>query len=163
MEKYQTFGRRFWAGILDSIILLPITWGITFFFLFVSPMPLVNTFSSIAVGLVSVGYYILMHNYYGQTLGKMAVKVKVLDISETPINFGQAVVRSLPQIIPVMYSISFSTAGDSIDTVARSSSQIIYGSLVVFYIADVVVCLVSEKRRALHDFIAGTIVVRTDV
>lgn len=163
MEKYQTFWRRFWAGVLDSLILLPITWGITVFFLFVSPMPLMMTFSSIAVGFVSVSYYILMHNFYGQTLGKMAAKVKVLDISETPINFGQAVVRSLPQIIPVMYSISFSTADESIDSVARSGVNIIYGSLLVFYLADVVVCLISEKRRALHDLIAGTVVVKTDV
>lgn len=163
MEKYETLGRRFWAVILDSIILLPITWGITFFFLFVSPMSLTMTFSSIAVGVLSVGYYVLMHNRYGQTVGKMAAKVKVLDLSEMPVNFGQAVVRSLPQIIPVMYGISFSTADDSIDSAARLGSQIIYAWLFLFYLADIVVCMANEKHRALHDFIAGTIVVRTDV
>jgi uncharacterized RDD family membrane protein YckC len=163
MEKYETVWQRFGAGILDSIILLPISWGITFFILFVSPRLLENTFSSIAVSFVSVGYYILMHSRYGQTLGKMVTKVKVLDNAETPINFGQAVLRSLPQLLPLMFAISFSTADDSIDSISQSGLMIIYISLVVFYLADIVVCLVNEKRRALHDFIAGTVVVKTNL
>jgi uncharacterized RDD family membrane protein YckC len=161
MEKYQTFGRRFGAAILDSLVLLPINWGVSFVIVLISTTP---TMLSWAVpGFISALYYILMHYYRGQTLGKMAAKVKVLDDSETPINFGQSIVRSLPQLFIPMFAVSFSTADQSAAETIALLAGLIYGLTFLFSVANVVVCLANDKRRALHDFIAGTIVVRTDV
>ena len=109
-NKYETFGRRVGAAILDSFILFPVGLGISLVFLFFNiASPLLG---SAAAGLISAAYYILTHYRYGQTFGKMAAKVKVLDDSENPINFGQAIVRSLPQLLVPMFAISFSTAGE---------------------------------------------------
>ena len=162
MEKYETFGRRFGAAFLDSIILIPVGWGISFVFLFVGYTPPLLT--SAVLGLFSAAYYILTHWRYGQTIGKKVAQVKVLDDSETPINFGQAIIRSLPQLLIPMFAVSFSTAGeqqngDSMDFWA----SMVYGLTAVFSVVNVIVCLANEKRRALHDFLAGTVVVRTDI
>jgi len=162
MEKYETLWRRIGAFILDSIILSLVSWGILFVFLFTGSSPAIAAVSSALVAVVSVSYSILLHTLYGQTVGKMAAKVKVLDDSENPINFGQAVLRSLPQLVLAMFALSFSTAdADAFSTTVLA--VLINGSVTVFFIGDVIVFLVNEKRRALHDFIAGTIVVRTDV
>jgi uncharacterized RDD family membrane protein YckC len=160
MEKYNTLWRRFIALFIDSIILIPVNWGIALALSIINILPTLIT--SAFTGLISVLYYILMHYYFGQTVGKMAGKVKVLDDSETPVNFGQSVLRSLPQLLPVMFAFSFSTADETADSIALWAG-LIYGFTGLFSIADIIVCLANDKRRALHDFIAGTIVVRTDV
>jgi uncharacterized RDD family membrane protein YckC len=161
MEKYQTFWRRVGASILDSLILTPVNWGVSFVFLLVGTAPVMLSWA--VPGFIAVLYYILMHYYGGQTLGKMAARVKVLDDSETPVNLGQAIIRSLPQLLPVMFAVSFSTAGESSAHLIEFWASLIYGLTGLFFIADVAVCLFNEKRRALHDLIAGTVVVRTDV
>lgn len=162
MEKYKTLGRRFGAIVLDSFILMPITGVASFIFFFIDLTPN-KVISSMIPGFISVFYYILMHAYNGQTFGKMAAKVKVLNDSETPINFGQAVLRSLPQLFPVMFAFSSLTANQSDESSIKFWASIIYGLVSLFFILDVIVCLTNEKHRALHDFIAGTIVIKTDV
>lgn len=161
MEKYQTFGRRFGAAILDSIILFPVNWIVSFAVLAIAAAPTILSWA--IPGFISALYYILMHYYFGQTLGKMAAKVKVLDDSETPVNLGQSIVRSLPQLIIPMFAVSFSTADQSDAETLWLWASFIYGFTFLFSLANAIVCLANEKRRALHDFIAGTIVVRTEV
>jgi len=161
MEKYQTFGRRVGAGILDSIIILPVNWGVSILLTVISPTSTMLVWA--VPGFISALYFILMHYYRGQTLGKMVAGVKVLDDSETPINFGQSIVRSLPQLFIPMFAVSFSTADQSAADTIAFLAGLIYVLTSLFSIVNVIVCLANDKRRALHDFIAGTIVVRTDV
>jgi uncharacterized RDD family membrane protein YckC len=163
MEKYQTFWRRVGASILDSFILAPVSWIIALVFILVDSSPAMTAVSSALVGIISVFYNILTHNLYGQTVGKLVAKVKVLDDSEKSINFGQAVLRSFPQLIIAMFAVSFSTADKSAADSARFIGTIIYWLFGLFLVADVIICLSNEKHRALHDFIAGTVVVKTDV
>ena len=160
MEKYETLGKRFGAVIIDFFVLLPVT-IIAGFLVFIAPD--FAAFGSLLNGLISVLYCILMHYRYGQTVGKMAFKVKVLDESEAPITFGQSILRSLPQLIPVMFAVSFSTADNSEGSSAEFWTRTVYAFSIAFYLVDALVCAASEKHRALHDFIAGTMVVRTDV
>jgi len=162
MDKYETFWRRVGAAVLDSFVLIPVSWGISFVFLFISDLP--SLLGSAAAGLISAIYSIFMHYRFGQTLGKMAARVKVLDDSENPINFGQAIIRSLPQLLVPMFAVSFSTAGESYegDSIEFWES-LVSGLTALFSVVNVIVCLANEKRRALHDFIAGTVVVRTDI
>lgn len=162
-NKYETFGKRVGAAILDSIILVPVSWGVSFVFLFIGNAP--PLLASAVSGLISAAYYILTHYRYGQTVGKKVVQVKVLDDSEIPINFGQAIVRSLPQLLVPMFAVSFSTAGAPPDGAHPIEfwASMVYGLIAIFSVVNVIVCLANKKRRALHDFIAGTIVVRTDI
>jgi uncharacterized RDD family membrane protein YckC len=161
MEKYETFWRRVGAAFLDSVVLIPVNWGVSFAVVLLNTPSLMLSWA--VPSFIASLYYILMHYYGGQTLGKMAAKVKVLDDSENRLSLGQAILRSLPQLLIPMFAVSFSTADPSAAEPIALWAGVIYGFTVVFWIADAMVCLASEKRRALHDFIAGTIVVRTDV
>ena len=156
MEKYRTFWRRVVAAILDTILLSIVNLIVMGFL-----APVADRIAFSLTGLLSLAYYVSLHFYYGQSLGKMAAKVKVLDDSETPLNLGQTILRYLPQLIPVMFTVSFSTAGDN--SAAVLWEPLISGLTSLFVLVDVVVCLANDKRRALHDFIAGTVVVRTDI
>jgi uncharacterized RDD family membrane protein YckC len=162
MEKYRTFSARFWALILDSILLLPLTifqeliksaefsqsskWALFF---------LVD-----AAGII---YFIVMHGLFGQTVGKMLAKVKVLDISEAPVKFRQAVLRDLPQLLfsVCLYGFLYPFSPDEIQTNSTAFWKIPFIYLIlVWHVADIVVFFTNEKRRALHDYVAGTVVVK---
>ena len=97
------------------------------------------------------------------------MKVEVLNLSESPITFTQAVTRSLPQLLPVFISASILTRqlltrtenalNNEMFEIAFSAAYVLYS---IWLIGDIISALVTEKKRALHDFIAGTVVVRTD-
>jgi len=168
MEKYRTFSPRFFAQLIDGIIFITIYYFYELI-LMVPEMPV----SIIIAGLIISDfcyffYSIYLHSVYGQTLGKMALKIKVLDISENPIKLHQAFLRDAPNILSTIPFLAFdiyqiSTAG-LIDESLRDN-QLDYTALTivsVWLIAEIIVTLSNKKRRAIHDFIAGTVVVRTN-
>jgi uncharacterized RDD family membrane protein YckC len=167
MDKYQTIGARFVASIIDTLIFLPV--GYIIGPLFVSLDSSIGTafWGEVFLQLIAVSYYILMHYYYGQTFGKMLFKVKVLDISEQRITFLQATLRSLPTLIALVITINFNNpqildghASSNDIWVAKNLLVLITGLLSLFNLANAISLLVTEKHRALHDYIAGTIVVK---
>jgi len=81
--------------------------------------------------LVSAGYVVWMHGRWGQTLGKMATGVKVVQVSGEPIGYGRALGRWLA------LSLNLFTLG----------------------IGYLMAGLRSDKR-ALHDLVAGTRVIK---
>jgi len=164
MEKYVTLGKRFGALIIDSILLAIVNAVFSFVLIFLTDTNSILQFIiSALTNLIYVFYFILLHAYYGQTIGKIIFRVKVVDDSESPINFGQSVLRSMPQLIPALFVATLVNPNLYEDSSIQVVSIIISVAAGIFGVADIVVCLVNEKRRALHDFIAGTIVVRTDI
>jgi uncharacterized RDD family membrane protein YckC len=95
MEKYQTVIPRFFAILVDTVIV----WGIIYLY----ENFILNTKASISIAIIwtiitlifANVYNIYLTCFYGQTLGKMLMKVKVVDISEIPVTFCQAVLRRL--------------------------------------------------------------------
>lgn len=67
--------------------------------------------------IISLAYYILMEAYCnGQTLGKMATKIKVVQESGQPCDLGTAVVRNILRIVdflPFCYLIGAILIGSS--------------------------------------------------
>lgn len=153
MNYHEILRSRFLALIIDSIIILPVFITGTFLVSFFDNSILKFLFSHLSE-TVSVFYVILMHAFYGQTLGKKILKIKVFDISGKPIIFGQAVLRSLPQIASILFTLTFSASQEP-----ESQFALWFGIfLLVFNFADIIVCIFTEKHRALHDLIAGTLV-----
>ncbi len=172
-EKYSTFSPRFWTGWVDACVLWPINFSVYI---------LLTLGLSTGLGVVLVlvqsfawlFYTVGMHAKYGQTYGKMVCKVRVVDFrTEGSLSFRQAFIR---EVIPVVLSAGL--AGYeiyAIGTGALSQANIARGEFVahrIFWflagvpflwaVAEGVSMLMNEKRRALHDFIAGTVVVRTN-
>jgi uncharacterized RDD family membrane protein YckC len=166
MEKYKTFLPRLVALLIDSFIMLPI--GISDDWFRQAEFPPLFFYIWIPLSsLVFPVYMIMMHGLYGQTLGKMWMNVKVLDAAaEKPIGFKQAILREMPQLIfnlgMIYLGIVFLDENPESENV--KSAYGIFGALAaVWGLADILTFLFNDKRRALHDFIAGTVVVKTNV
>ena len=167
-NKYKTFWRRFWAAILDSLITsIPLaiidvvleTLGV------IGPDSRV-LFDDVTYAVVLV-YYIAMHARYGQTLGKMLTEVKVVHKSETRgITVGRAILRDIVPVIGFLVSVGVSVVYTLTPVTLDSMSNfIVIGGAYVFasilwFVVEVITMLFNRKRRAVHDFIAGTVVVR---
>ena len=162
--KYETAKPRFLALFIDSLVFLPLT--ILSYAVGDSNLPLVIFYLWVLVVNLAYPFYtILMHARYGQTLGKMVAKVKVVDLNDNPITIQHAVMRELPQIIfnssLIFVSLPNTVQAQDASYFSISSVTSIIGFSVIFWsISDILVFLFNDKRRALHDFIAKTVVIR---
>lgn len=171
MNKYQTIFLRFIALIIDCILLIPL-W---FFGLDVSSGFVKNGLSQeLSIFTVSIlfwlffnSYYILMHAFFGQTIGKLLTGVKVVSSAEMKINLGQSMVRSLPHIIPIIILLGFNSrhllTGETNQKdiqVANAVASLLNIGVLIWTVLNIIVALSDDKHRALHDYFAGTIVVK---
>ena len=163
LNKYSTAGRRFVAGLVDGMVLLPIglidSWALDSS----PPLTAIWLLISYPAGWV---YSVLMHGYYGQTIGKMVCGVKVLDTSEHPITMRQAFLRDSVIIVINTLSLVISLyvviiGGGSRSRTLANMDWIVGFMAFIWFAAEIVTLLTNRKRRAIHDFIAGTVVVRT--
>lgn len=175
-EKFHTFGPRFWTGSVDSCILWPVGFVAVVLLSFTLPA-VIAALVIIAQNLIWLYYTVHMHARYGQTYGKMVTKVRVVDAkTEGPLSFGQALLREGVPLVAALGIVGYEvyvllTATNS----ASAQAAIIQGGIAhqkmfwllamlpgFWFLAEVITMLTNDKRRALHDFIAGTVVVRTN-
>ncbi|HLM02638.1 MAG TPA: RDD family protein [Pyrinomonadaceae bacterium] len=166
MEKYRTLAPRLGALILDLILLLPLA---IFDELIKSAgfSPTVKFALFFIVALAEMIYYVVLHGLFGQTVGKMLMKVRVQDAATgSEIKFRQALLRDLPLILLIVgtFAFSYPVSPDEIDPNSPEYWKNPFTALIIVYgIVDLLSALTNDKRRALHDYIAGTVVVRTDL
>ena len=130
------FWIRFVAVMIDGVVLL-VAQGILFSAGWVVSGG--NTGGGMAVKgvanlfgtLLGAAYGIIFHWLWGQTLGKMALQIKVVSMDGGPLTFGQATGRYFATFLSaIILCIGFIMAG------------------------------IRSDKRALHDLLAGTRVVR---
>ena len=166
LEKYKTASPRFFALLIDGIIICSFVYLESFFI--TSEIPVSITIVGIIIYYICVHFYsIYLHGVYGQTLGKMAMKIKVLDIEGTPINLPQAIFRESPFItFNLLFLISeiYQILSSGINETFRDTyfDWIIIFVLFLWILAEIVVVFSNKKRRSIHDFIAKTVVIRTN-
>ena len=163
LRKYDTFWKRYLASFIDSLIFLP--------------LPLVthqyerstNTTAFLLFTILHVflftSYLVIGHGRYGQTVGKYLMGVKVMDVNEKDvigylIAFIRECVWFFAQMAGIVYLIVSTT--ESVEPIAIHETY--YKSIVglitsTWFLLEVVTLLFNKKKRALHDFIAGSVVV----
>ncbi len=166
MER-PTVVRRFVCILLDGILLGLINAGITLAVSDVSFTPTAadlektmatQGLASLLGALVSLTYLTLLHGIKGQTLGKMAGKIKVVKADGTPIGMGVAAWRALAYMGPSAVVGAVMMAGLSLETF-----QIVNIVVVVYALANVIFALVDRStQKALHDRLAGTRVISVE-
>ncbi|HBA61111.1 MAG TPA: hypothetical protein DCZ92_09890 [Elusimicrobia bacterium] len=129
-EKYAGFWIRVLASGLDAIVQGLAGFGIGIFLALSLPGGSNNTLFTLAGALLGAAYYIGLHGSCGQTLGKMAFNIKVLQASGEPLGYESAFIRWLGTFVNMI------TLG--------------IGYLMVAF---------KSNKRGLHDVIAGTKVV----
>ncbi len=171
---HETFWRRFFALLVDAAVLSP--FGVACSFLDEWPRGQGKPFAIAVLALpsgVAFAYSVVMHARYGQTVGKMACRVKVVDAaSGGRITFRQALAREgiywmrvLPTVGWALYKIASDRANleNISDTPHLETGYwLTFIAAVAWFMIDFFVCLQSKNYRALHDFIAGTIPVNVD-
>ena len=170
MKRFDTYWERFWAIAIDSSILtfiLQFSKFITF-----PAFSLSSILLEIVISNIPYLYAVLMVGKYGQTIGKMIMKVKVVDnATEDSISYSQSFMREIVPMVLVTTSIilNFILFSD-IDLENYKVSTLGYiliffpsGMLAIWSILEIVTMLFDDKKRALHDKIAETVVIRTDI
>jgi uncharacterized RDD family membrane protein YckC len=166
LPKYQTFWPRFWAGWIDVLIFVPI-WLIDSWLANSRGLPLLLASWYILYTLSADIYSVTMHARYGQTIGKMVMGIRVLDLSESSLSLRQALLRDA---VPIVFSVIAITQGVPLILVGLSPYYSVgeaswidiltLGSSLIWFGAELVTMLTNSKRRAIHDYIAGSVVVR---
>ena len=164
--KYHTFWPRFWAGWIDSLVLLPLWFADFLIWANVSSLALLVPWY-LFYAVVEPMYTIGLHAKYGQTIGKMVMGVKVLDISEQKLSLKQAVLRDIVPLVLTILGVA-----SMLPSVVRGINpyspefELTTLDLIAIYagigwaLVELVTMLSNPKRRAIHDFIAGSVVVR---
>jgi len=166
LARYDTFWRRAGAAIADGVILIPLHWLNSLIFESVATPSIlllwftINSFSSII-------YSVVLHGFYGQTLGKMLTGVRVLDLSETRLSFGQAFLRDSVPVVFITIGVALGVrtvlgGANPLASVEPTPADILIGfTAVLWLVAELMTMLWNDKRRAIHDYIARSVVVRT--
>jgi uncharacterized RDD family membrane protein YckC len=166
MTKYHTFWPRFCAGFVDGLVFMPISFLDSHL-----SSPERGSVVLIAWAIISYTAYwlysVLLHARYGQTLGKMAARVKVLDVSEERIpTLRQAFIRDIGYIalntLSLVYFIYLVVADQYVrDTVVTTlPCQILTWASLGWFLLEIISMATNDKRRAFHDYIAKTVVIR---
>ena len=169
-EKYHTFWPRFFAPYFDQLLFWPLTGLLFIVLLLLNTPPKTLALISFFIGILRLVYRIYFTGRFGQTIGKMLSKVKVVDAKTgEDISYKQAILRNIDEIAVTLIGLAFFpqfiffTKADYEHLAHSQSFKIITAALIVWAIANIVVFFSNEKRRAIHDYIAGTVVVRTNV
>lgn len=147
--------RRIVAAIIDAVVLsVPgkaIEANMTLTPAVQAVLDNINTFLPLV-------YSIALHYRFGQTLGKRIMGIKVLDVSETRLpTFRQAVLRDSVwlglEVLGLLLAVVEVGGLEWLGLVLVNASFL-------WTILEITTMLLSPKRRAVHDLLAGTVVVR---
>ena len=166
-KKYKTGLKRFLAAWADGSLMGLITFWFESQLLFNGSEDPILYFSIIVA--TPILYSILMHGFFGWTLGKKILRIKVVRNSdEKKINFFQAVLRDIVPLLLVLFGIySFAQVAVAGDTNAFVRYEPLFNTInnvyALWLLLEIITMLFNKKRRALHDFIANTVVIDTNL
>ena len=175
-QVYSTFGQRFRAGLIDfGVVLLML------------PLVYFETISiSVAIGIhiftgfIGTLYAIYFHANYGATIGKLMMKIRVVKPDGSSIGYKQALLRSSVDIIlsiliiwitvytllnvdaEAFLSAELADRNEMLMTFYPDLQEWLNYMVLVWYFSEFIVLLMNKRKRALHDFIAGTVVVNKE-
>lgn len=98
--QFAGFGVRLGASIIDSLVLIPLM-GLNYY----NIIDFKNLSLALLLALASAAYKPYMEYRYGATVGKMALKIKVVDYHFQQISVEQAIIRYLPWLLSVVINI----------------------------------------------------------
>ena len=172
---YAGFGRRLGAILLDILITLPFLMGIGY----VQGMSqTLYTAGLVVVFIFIFFYYIYAVKAYGASPGKHIAGIKIVKLDGTDVTWNEAILRSLVDICLMAFgftigylsvmsmsadeyeSLTFMTRGPRMQEYSPEMFMV-QGILgFVWPFSEPIVLLFNKRRRALHDFIGETLVIK---
>lgn len=165
MKPHETFWRRAGARLIDVVVFIPDT--VVSLYLLVRGMSY-----SAYVGLcilqlgIGVAYWGGLHYWRGQTLGKLVMRLKVVRVDGQPLELSDVLVRHFPQfltgllsVVPLLWLLREDSV-ISFQMIAECQSTPVTLLIGIWGIAQLIVVLSNDRRRAIHDFLAETEVLK---
>jgi len=173
--EYAGFWKRFGAYWLDFIIFLPFTalslWGNEYLRLF-------QLYWFVPSLIIIIWFNVYLVQKYGGTPGKLLLKIKVVKVDGSDIGYKEAILRYSVDFVLILvlsaaldpivlgmtdaeyFSMDWKTRSIYIVSKAPHWYNFVQIAMTVWGWSEFLVMLTNKKRRALHDFIAGTVVIR---
>lgn len=176
-SPYAGFWKRFGAYWLDFIILVPLM----YFTIWGSDQSRLFFLYYLVPGIIfGVWYHAYLVKRYGGTPGKLLLKIKIIKFDGTPAGYREALLR-----YSVMFVFAVVMSSAQLFVTLNMSDELYYSFewmertkfinenmpgwystvtilLNVWIWSEFIVMLTNRRRRALHDYIAGTVVVHAD-
>lgn len=173
---YATFWQRLGAQVVDGLVMMPLMLPVFLVQWHDNSTPTSFLYATVGATLIGFAYHIGLVAWRGQTLGKMLLRIQIRRLDLEEVGWIDATMRSSVNI--VLGVLSLIVAKDTLFSVpeaqfvalnwqqrasfistppAQHYLKVITG---IWVWSEVLVMLTNARRRALQDFIAGTVVVK---
>jgi uncharacterized RDD family membrane protein YckC len=173
---YASFWQRFLAHLVDKIIFLPFA-GIVY--LIGEKTRLVYLYWFIPGLIIGLLFHVYLVKRFGGTPGKLLLKSRIAMVDGSPVTTQASIIRysvsfiltAATELAILIATLSMSDADYFSMGYMKRAAQIVslapswYSTttmlLSVWIWSEFITMLFNKKRRAVHDFMAGTIVIST--
>jgi uncharacterized RDD family membrane protein YckC len=171
---YSGFWSRLGANFLDGLILIPYS----FLLLYIYSLNLYAYFFLIIPSLlISFWYNVYLPKRYGGTPGKLIVGLKIVKMDSSSIGWRESFLRFSVNIafiiinIVMMVIAVFMADQETYNNLTWFDKSTYLASLTnvtlittlsnIWIWSEVIVLLFNKRKRAIHDFIAGTVIIKS--
>jgi uncharacterized RDD family membrane protein YckC len=176
MMRYAGFWPRLGAILLDLIVLSPLLALSLWSF---AQSRTVAMAVELPLAFLFAFYNIYFVGRWGQTIGKMILKIKVVALDGGAVGYRRAFYRHCVDVVLsactcalILYGLMSVTDAeyslllfeDRMELLSRkigSINEVVDWLYFLWTFSELVVLLLNEKRRALHDYIAGSVVIHS--
>jgi uncharacterized RDD family membrane protein YckC len=164
INQFAGFWIRVGASLIDACVYLPLV-GLNMYNLYeIKSLPL-----QLLIILILAIYKPFMEFRYGATLGKMAVKIKVVNANFQPLTLSQAIVRYSPWLLSQIISfistvlLYLSPSFHEVSTMAEVGalqnevfSPFIATTASFLVLVSCIIVAFDSRKQGLHDMLANT-------
>jgi len=172
--SYAGFWRRFGAFWLDVVVFMPV--GI-FAIWFWGQTQAAQTIWLLPGAAIGVWFHVYLVKRYGGTPGKLMLGLRILKVDGSPVGYKEAMLRYSPLFaLALLASVAFALASWNLSEAeylglgwkerqARLTEMTppwyrpVFALEQIWIWSEFLVMMTNKKRRAIHDFLAGTVVV----
>ena len=172
---YSGFWPRLGAMLLDLLIVIPVLVFTVLLDSFDKHLYLLTLFTSL---LFNFWYQVYLPYKYGGTPGKLIVGIRIVKLDSSAIGWREAILRESVYLIIMVINIFVMSVAvfladnevyKNLDWLEQAEylDSLVVGSSITYYLnqiwtwSEMVVLLTNKRKRAIHDFIAGTVIVKS--
>jgi len=150
------FWRRIAAVLIDSMVLG--VFGICLGLLWFDRLAAFGSLGRLIGGAIALAYFGFLNSHIGrgQTIGKRALKIRVVDANSTTVSFLRSIARAFVLLLPITLNGMYIPISEATPFTSAALTVCIFGlggALVYLYLFN------RRTRQSLHDLAARTFVV----
>ena len=174
-KLYAGFWSRLAAGFIDGLVWAPVLYG----FEYIEGLNMYNFLYTHIIGiLIAIFYDVYLVKKYGGTLGKLAMGIKIIRTDGFEVDWKESFNRYLVSfIISISAIVLYFSAASHIsdeqfyaadiwnrkDLMVKQAPMLNYWMFIYYawFVSEFIVLLTNPRKRAIHDFIADTVVIKS--